>query len=73
MCNLPERNFLITLASLDTGDEFVFLLQTPCVCDIHTWVTDNAEMFPISNPRVKSVDDKAAYHLPLRSEVPTAS
>jgi hypothetical protein len=67
MCRLPERNFLVTLASADDGKTFAFKLTSPCVCDLDQWVADNAARFPISNPRVVSVDDKAAFHLPLTS------
>lgn len=68
MCTLPDRNFVVTLASLDDDSTFTFKLTTPCVCDLHQWVVDNADRFPISNPRVVHVDDKAAYHLPLTTE-----
>lgn len=67
MCTLPERNFLVTLASADDGKKFTFKLTTPCICDLDQWVAKNAASFPISNPRVYEVDDKAAYHLPLTS------
>lgn len=69
MCGLPERNFLVTLASRDDLDlREQFVITSPCVCDLDQWVADNASRFSISNPFVVGVDDKAAYHLPLSTE-----
>lgn len=66
MCGLPERNFLVTLASRDDmALREQFVITSPCVCDIDQWVADNASRFSLTNPFVIDVDDKAAYHLPL--------
>lgn len=74
MCSLPDRNFLVTLTSMDDASTYSFKLTTPCVCDIHQWVIDNAGLFPLSNPRVTNVDDKALFHLPSHEgPVPAAS
>lgn len=73
MCGLPERKFLVTLASRDDGTKCQVLLKSPCVCDIDTWVASIADTLPITNPYVVDVDDKAAHHMLLQSGVSAAS
>lgn len=70
---LPDRNFVITLASRDDGARHKIKLTSPCVHDIDEFIASIAHTLPITNPRVVHIDDKAAFHLPLHSEVPAAS
>lgn len=74
MCGLPERNFLVTLASRD--DDMVrcqIVVTSPCICDLQEFVDSIAPTVPITNPVVVAVDDKAAYHLIRDTEMPAAS
>jgi hypothetical protein len=64
MCNLPYRNFLVTLASRDDGAQCQIKLSSPCVCDLDEFVASIADTLPITNPRVVDIDDKALAHLP---------
>lgn len=72
MCSLPERNFLVTLASRDDGAQCAIIVTSPCVCDIDEFIASIAATLPISNPRVVDVDATAAAHLPT-GEVAAAS
>lgn len=63
-----KHSYLVQLAN-DEGESFDCIVQTPCVHDIQEWVTEHAESFPIANPRVINVDDKAAAHVPIVESV----
>lgn len=59
-----KHSYLVQMSN-EAGELFVCVVQTECTHDLQEWVDANADQFPIKNPRVISVDPKAASHIPL--------
>lgn len=58
----PKKSYLVHLAN-EKGETHKIIVQTVCTHDMQQWV--DTQTFPIENPKVIFIDEKAAAHIPI--------
>ncbi|HEY1466383.1 MAG TPA: hypothetical protein VGF11_04955 [Acidimicrobiales bacterium] len=59
---LQKKSYLVSLVN-DKGESLDIIVQTVCTHGMQEWV--DSKVFPISNPKVKSIDPYGASHVPI--------